>query len=145
MILKTADILYSPQRDGSYDGISGPPVAHAVTPIAFVIDNEVVFAQGFSPSIGDNIFLANPTYTSRIESIDGVETEIVIANVNGAITEMIVDDLFTAVLLSTPLAVLIEKHSLVNTGWSHDENGFFIMQLIDGVQKRIDSMGNVVA
>lgn len=145
MILKTADILYSPQRDGSYDGISGPQVAHAVTPIAFVIDNEVVFAQGFSPSIGDNIFLANPTYTSRIESIDGVETEIVIANVNGAITEMIVDDLFTAVLLSTPLAVLIEKHSLVNTGWSHDENGFFIMQLIDGVQKRIDSMGNVVA
>jgi len=144
MILKSSDIFYSSERDGTYDGISGPAVEHPVTPIAFVIGGEVVFAQGFSPSIGDNIFLANPTYTSRIEFIDGVETEIVIANVNGVVAEMIVDDLFTAVLLSNPLAILIKKRSLVNTGWSHDENGFFVMQSIDGVERRINEMGDVI-
>lgn len=145
MILKLSDILYSSERDGTYDGIGGPTVEHPVTPIAFVIDGEVVFAQGFSPSIGDNIFLANPTYTSRIEFIDGIETEIVIANVNGVVTEMIVEDLFTAVLLSNPLAILINRNSLVDTGWNHDENGFFIMQSIDGVEKKINDMGDVIS
>jgi len=145
MILTSYDIFYSSERDGTYDGIGAPAVEHPVTPIAFVIDGEVVFAQGFSPSIGDNIFLANPTYTSRIEFIDGVETEIVIADVNGVITEMIVDDLFTAVLLSNPLAILIKKNSLVNTGWSYDENGFFAMQSIDGIEKKINDMGNIIS
>jgi hypothetical protein len=145
VILQTSDIFYSSERDGTYDGINGPAVEHPVTPIAFVIDGEVVFAQGFSPNIGDNIFLANPTYTSRIEFINGVETEIVIANINEVITEMIVNDLFTAVLLSNPLAILINKHSLVNTGWNYDENGFFIMQSIDGVEKKINDMGDVIS
>lgn len=144
MILQTSDIFYSSERDGTYDGIDGPVVEHPVTPIAFVISGEVVYAQGFSPSIGDNVFLANPTYTSRIELINDIETEIVVANVNGTITEMVVNDLFTAVLLSNPLAILIDKHSLVNTGWSYDENGFFVMQLIDGVERKINGMGDVV-
>ncbi len=145
MILQLPDILYSSERDGTYDGIGGSVVEHPVTPIAFVIDGEVVFAQGFCPHIGDNIFLANPIYTSRTEFIDGVETEIIIANVNGVITEMIVSDLFTAVLLSNSLAILINKNSLVDTGWSHDENGFFVMQLVDGVEKRINDMGDVIS
>ena len=144
MILQLSDILYSSERDGTYDGIGGPVVEHPVTPIAFVIDGEVVFAQGFSPSIGDNIFLANPTYSSRVEIIDGVETEIVIANVNGAITEMIVNNLFTSVLLSNPNAVPITRGSLVNVGWKYDENGFFLIESFNNVKRRIDENGIVV-
>jgi len=142
MILKAEDIFYSKERDGEY-----PTVERPACPIAFVINNEVVFAHGFSPSIGDNIFLANPKYSSRIEIIDDVETEIVIAEVNGVITEMILDELFTSVLLSDALAVPISRTTslYVNTGWKHDENGFFQTQFIQGVEKRINGMGVVVS
>lgn len=148
MILTSYDIFYEPSRDGvssqwgsshSFNIVEKP-----CTPIAFVIDGEVVLANGFSPSIGDNVFLANPTYSSRVEIIDGVETEIVIANVNGAITEMIVNDLFTSVLLSNPIAVPITRGSLVNVGWKYDENGFFLIESSNNVKRRIDENGIVV-
>lgn len=142
MILKEQDIFYSQERDGRY-----PEVERPACPIAFVIGGDVVFAHGFSPSIGDNIFLSNPTYSSRVETIDGVETEIVIANVNGTITEMIVNDLFTSVLLSDSLAVPISRTTslYVNVGWKYDENGFFQTQTINGVSKRVNGMGQVVS
>lgn len=142
MILKEEDIFYLRERDGQY-----PEVERPACPVAFVIDGEVVFAHGFSPAIGDNIFLANSTYSSRMETIDGIDTEIVIADVGGVITEMIVGELFTSVLLSNALAVPISRTTslLVNTGWKHDEYGFFQLQSINGVSKRINGMGVVVS
>ena len=141
MILYPQDIFYLQSRDGDSTTTDNP-----ATPIAFVIDGEVVFAHGFSPPIGDGVFLSNPEYSSRIELVDGEEKEITIANVDGVVTEMLLDELFTAVLLSNPLAVRITRHSsrYVDVGWMHDENGFYTMQVIDGVQKRLNGMLEVV-
>lgn len=142
MILSRYDIFYDRSRDGHY-----PEVTNPATPVAFIIDGEVVFADGFCPSIGDNIFLANPQYTSRLEVIDGIETEIVVATVGTTVTEMVVDELFTSVLLSEPLAIRITRTDsiMVDVGWKYDENGFYQMQEIDGVVKRINGMGNFVS
>jgi hypothetical protein len=141
MILNKTDIYYEPTRDGEYPAVEKP-----ATPVAFVIDGEVVYADGFSPPIGDNIFLANPTYTSRIENIDGVDTEVITATVGETSTDMILDEHFTAVLLSYPLAIEITRtgSKFVDVGWKHDSNGFYQMKDVDGVMKRIDGMGNVV-
>lgn len=141
MILNKTDIYYEPTRDGEYPAVEKP-----ATPVAFVIDGEVVYAHGFSPPIGDNIFLANPTYTSRIENIDGVDKEVVTATVGETSTDMLLDEHFTAVLLSYPLALPITRtdSKFVDVGWKHDANGFYQMKDIDGVIKRIDGMGNVV-
>jgi hypothetical protein len=141
MILTKYDIYYDPIRDGQYPAVEKP-----ATPVAFVINGEVVYAHGFSPSIGDNIFLANPTYTSRMETVNGAEVEVVTATVGSTSTDMIVDEHFTAVLLSYPLAIEITRTGsiLVDIGWKHDERGFYQMNDIDGVAKRIDGMGNVV-
>lgn len=141
MILTSTDIFYLRERDGDSTTTDNP-----ATPVAFVIDGEVVYAHAFSPSIGDNIFLANPTYTSRIENIDGIDTEVVTATVGETSTDMILDEHFTAVLLSNALAIKIKRDTsiLVNIGWKYDENGFYQSKYVDGVEKRIDGMGNIV-
>lgn len=141
MILNKKDIYYLRSRDGAY-----PDVENPATPVAFVIDGEVVYADGFSPPIGDNIFLANPTYTSRIENIDGIDTEIVTATVGEVATDMILDEYFTAVLLSNPIAVLINRNDsiLVDVGWKYDSNGFYQTKNVNGILKRINGMGNFV-
>lgn len=141
MTLTNYDIYYNPTRDGEYPAVEKP-----ATPVAFVIDGEVAYAHGFCPSVGDNIFLANPSYTSRMETIDGVEVEVVTATVGSTSTDIIVDEHFTAVLLSYPLAIEITRtgSKFVDVGWKHDERGFYQMKDIDGVIKRIDGMGNVV-
>lgn len=56
---------------------------------------------------------------------------------------MIVNDLFTSVLLSNPIAVPITRGSLVNVGWKYDENGFLI-ESFSNVERRIDENGIVV-
>ena len=142
MILKERDIFYLEERDGYY-----PEVERPASAVAFVIAGEVVFAHGFSPAVGDNIFLANPTYSSKIQNIDGVDTEIVIADVDGVITEMIVSELFTCILLSNALAVPMSRTTslLVNKGWKHDVYGFYQLQVINGVSQRIIGMGVVVS
>lgn len=141
MTLTNYDIFYNPTRDGEYPAVEKP-----ATPVAFVIDGEVAYAHGFCPSIGDNIFLANANYTSRTETIDGAQVEVVTATVGSTSTDIIVDEYFTAVLLSYPLAIEITRTDslLVDIGWKHDERGFYQMKDIDGVVKRIDGMGNVV-
>lgn len=146
MILTSDDIFYKPSRDGvaadfgtshSYNVVEKP-----CTPLAFIIDGEVVLANGFTPHIGDNIFLANSIYTSRIDETSGAE--IILANTDGAVTEIAVDEMFTAVLLSNPLVVPIVRGSLVNVGWKYDEDGFFITELINGIEQRIDQFGENV-
>lgn len=141
MILTSTDIFYLRERDGEWPATDNP-----ATPVAFVIDGEVVAAEAFSPPIGDNIFLANPTYTSRIEKIDGRDTEVVTATVGDVSTDMILDELLTSVLLSNAKAILIRRDTdlAVNTGWRHDENGFYIMQYVNGVERRLNGMGKVV-
>jgi hypothetical protein len=59
---------------------------------------------------------------------------------------MILDELFTSVLLSDALAVPISRTTslYVNTGWKYDEGGFFQTQFIQGVEKQINGMGVVV-
>jgi len=69
MILTSKEIFYLYERDGDSTTSDNP-----ATPIAFVIDGEVVFAEGFSPAVGENIFLLNPIFTSKMETIDGVLT-----------------------------------------------------------------------
>lgn len=141
MILTAQDVFYLQSRDGDSTTTDNP-----ATPIAFIVDGDVVVANGFSPPIGEGVFLSNPNYSSRIEVIDGEEKEIVIANVDGVITEMLLDELFTAVLLSNPLAIKLTRESsrYVNVGWMHDENGFYITQLVDGVETRLNGMLEVV-
>lgn len=141
MILTATDIFYLRERDGDSTTTSNP-----ATPVAFVIGGDVVAAEAFSPPIGDNIFLANPTYTSRMEEIDGQTVEVVTATVGDVSTDMIVDELLTSVLLSNPTAIRIErdKSIMVTAGWKHDEDGFYIMQTVGGVERRLNGMGNVV-
>ena len=141
MILYPKDIFYLQSRDGDSTTTDNP-----ATPIAFVIDGEVVYAHGFSPPIGEGIFLSNPTYSSRIELIDGEEKEVVIADVEGTITEMLLDELFTSVLLSEHLAIRItrDRTLYVDVGWMHDENGFYTFQLVDGIEKRLNGMLEIV-
>ena len=140
MILTERDIFYLRERDGEY-----PETDNPATPVAFVIDGDVVAAEGFSPPIGDGIFMANPTYTSRIEQIDGVDVEVITATVGEVSTDMILNEHLTAVLLSNAEAILIRRDSdlAVNTGWKHDENGFYLMETVDGVERRLNGMGNV--
>jgi hypothetical protein len=141
MILTETDVFYLRERDGDSTTTDNP-----ATPVAFVINGDVVAAEGFSPPIGDNIFLANPTYTSRMEEIDGEQVEVLTATVGDVSTDMILGELLTSVLLSNPTAIRIErdKSIAVTAGWKHDENGFYIMQKIGGVDRRIDGMGRVV-
>lgn len=141
MILTATDIFYLQERDGDITTTKNP-----ATPVAFVIDGEVVAAEAFSPPIGDNIFLANPTYTSRIEKINGRDTEVVTATVGDVSTDMILDELLTSVLLSnaTAIRILRDTSLKVNIGWKHDEKGFYSMQAVNGVMRRIDGMGKVV-
>lgn len=140
MILTERDIFYLRERDGDSTTTDNP-----ATPVAFVIDGDVVAAEGFSPPIGDGIFMANPTYTSRIEQIDGVDVEVITATVGEVSTDMILNEHLTAVLLSNAEAILIRRDSdlAVNTGWKHDENGFYLMETVDGVERRLNGMGNV--
>ena len=140
MILTERDIFYLRERDGDSTTTDNP-----ATPVAFVIDGDVVAAEGFSPPIGDGIFMANPIYTSRIEQIDGVDVEVITATVGEVSTDMILDEHLTAVLLSNAEAILIRRDSdlAVNTGWKHDENGFYLMETVDGVERRLNGMGNV--
>jgi hypothetical protein len=135
MRLTTQDVIYSLERDGQQTGIA----------VAFVIDGDVVYADAFSPSAGA-FFLTNPTYSSFTEVIDENEVEIVRATDESSTTELILNELFTAVLLSEARAIRItrERSRQVATGWKHDDEGFYIMQTIDGVERRIDGMGRVV-
>lgn len=141
MRLTTQDVIYSLERDGQQTGVA----------VAFVIDGDVVYADAFSPKAGE-FFLTNPTYSSFTETIDGNEVEIIrvtdeygVEDPNG-ISELILNELFTAVLLSEPKAIRItrDRSRQVATGWKHDDEGFYIMQMIDGVERRIDGMGRVV-
>ena len=144
MILTERDIFYLRERDGDSTTTDNP-----ATPVAFVIDGDVVAAEGFSPPIGDGIFMANPTYTSRIEQIDGVDVEVITATVGEVSTDMILNEHLTAVLLSNAEAILIRRDSdrAVNAGqgqaWKHDENGFYLMETVDGVARRLNGMGNI--
>lgn len=137
MILSMQDVLYSPTRDGEW-----PDVERPACPIAFVIDGEVVYAHGFCPEIGDNIFLANPTYSSRTDNVDGVDVEVVIATVGDTSTEMILSEELTAILLSEPVAAPITRETslYVEVGWLYDENGFYSFKTIDGESKRVNGM-----
>jgi len=145
MILTAKDIFYLRERDGDSTTTDNP-----ATPVAFVIDGEVVAAEGFSPPIGDGIFLANPTYTSRIENIDGKDVEVITATVKGISTDMILNEHLTAVLLSNPKAILIRRDTdiAVSAGlgqvWRHDENGFYFIETVNGIEKRINGMGDAV-
>jgi|688.fasta_scaffold265458_2 hypothetical protein len=141
MILTATDIFYLQERDGDSTTTDRP-----ATPVAFVINGEVVAAEAFSPPIGDNIFLANPAYTARMEEINGEQVEVITATVGDTSTDMILDELLTSVLLSEPTAIRItrDKSLQVAAGWKHDEKGFYIMQTVGGVERRIDGMGNVV-
>lgn len=141
MILTATDIFYLRERDGDSTTTDNP-----ATPVAFVIDGEVVAGEAFSPPIGDGIFLANPTYTSRIEKINGEDVEVITATVGEVSTDMILDELLTAVLLSDAEAILINRNTdrAVGIGWKHDENGFYVMEMVDGVARRINGLGNVV-
>lgn len=123
MKLTLTDILYLQQRDGDYTTTD-----NWATPIAFVIDGEVVYAQAFSPSIGENIFLMNPVFSSKTEIIDDVPTEIVVASVGNEMTEMILDEKFTSVLLSDPIIIRLirGKDNAVMEGWSYGSDGFYI-------------------
>jgi hypothetical protein len=141
MILTATDVFYLLERDGDSTTTDNP-----ATPVAFVINGDVVAAEAFSPPIGDNIFLANPTYTSRMEEINGEQVEVITATVGDTSTDMILDELLTSVLLSDPIAIRIErdKSIAVAAGWKHDEKGFYVMQTVGGVERRINGMGNVV-
>jgi hypothetical protein len=141
MILTSIDIFYLLERDGDSTTTSNP-----ATPVAFVIDGDVVAAEAFSPPIGDGIFLANPVYSSRIENINGQDTEVITATVGEIATDMILDELLTSVLLSNATAILIRRDTdiAVNAGWKHDENGFYVMQMVDGVERRLNGMGVIV-
>ena len=141
MKLTLTDIIYLKERDGD-----SATTDNWATPIAFVIDGEVVYAGAFSPVVGENIFLMSPVFTSQTENIDGVPTEIVTASVGDVVTEMVVGEKFTSVLLSEPLIVEIirGRDNAVMEGWLYDDGGFFLKEIIDGVEKRIDGMGNVV-
>jgi hypothetical protein len=141
MRLTLTDILYLRTRDGDYTTTD-----NWRTPIAFVIDGEVVYAQAFSPVIGESIFLMNPVFTSKIEDIDGVLTEIVIASVGDVQTEMIVGEKFTSVLLSEPLIVEIigGRDNAVAEGWLYDNDGFYLKEIVDGVEKRFNGMWDIV-
>ena len=141
MKLTLTDIIYLKERDGD-----SATTDNWATPIAFVIDGEVVYAGAFSPVVGENIFLMSPVFTSQTENIDGVPTEIVTASVGDVVTEMVVGEKFTSVLLSEPLIIKIirGRDNAVMEGWLYDDDGFFLKEIIDGVEKRIDGMGNVV-
>ena len=144
MILTAKDIFYLRERDGDSTTTDNP-----ATPVAFVIDGEVVAAEGFSPPIGDGIFLANPTYTSRIESIDGEDVEVITAKVGEISTDMILNEHLTAVLLSNAEAILIRRDTDIQVSagmgqvWRHDENGFYFMETVNDVERRINGMGIV--
>jgi len=141
MILTETDVFYLFERDGDSTTTDNP-----ATPVAFVIDGDVVAAEAFSPPIGDGIFLANPTYTSRIEEIDGKNVEVITATVGDVSTDMILGELLTSVLLSEPTAIRIRRDTsvAVAAGWKHDENGFYVTQTMNGVERRINGMGNIV-
>ena len=141
MMLTATDIFYLQERDGDYTTTD-----NYATPIAFVIDGEVADSQAFSPPIADAIFLANPTYTSRTEEIDGQSTEVITATVGDVSTDIIVDELLTAVLLSNPTAIVIQRDTDMNVaaGWRHDENGFYIMSPSEDGEIRINGMGEIV-
>ena len=144
MILTAKDIFYLRERDGDSTTTDNP-----ATPVAFVIDGEVVAAEGFSPPIGDGIFLANPTYRSRIESIDGEDVEVITATVGEISTDMILNEHLTAVLLSNAEAILIRRDTDIQVSavmgqvWRHDENGFYFMETVNDVERRINGMGIV--
>jgi hypothetical protein len=141
MILTETDVFYLFERDGDSTTTDNP-----ATPVAFVIDGDVVAAEAFSPPIGDGIFLANPTYTSRIEEIDGKNVEVITATVGDVSTDMILGELLTSVLLSEPTAIRIRRDTsvAVAAGWKHDENGFYVTLTVNGVERRINGMGNIV-
>lgn len=141
MILTATDIFYLKERDGDSTTTDNP-----ATPIAFVIYGDVAATEAFSPPIADAIFLANPTYTVRTEEIDGQNTEVITATVGDVLTDMIVDELLTAVLLSDPTAVLINRDTDMNVsaGWSYDENGFYIMEASEDGVIRINGIGEIV-
>jgi hypothetical protein len=140
MRLTLTDIIYLKERDGE-----SATTDNWATPIAFVINGEVAYAEAFSPPVGENIFLMNPVFTSKIENIDEVPTEIVTASVGDTATDMVLNEKFTSVLLSEPLIVEIirGRDNAVMEGWFYDNDGFYLKEIIDGVEKRIDGMGNV--
>jgi hypothetical protein len=142
MRLTATDIYYLQERDGDSTTTDNP-----ATPIAFVIDGDVVYAEAFSPPVAQSIFLANPTYSSATEEIDGQQVEVVTATVGETSTELIVSELFASVLLSNALVVLItrDKDLAVTAGWNHDSDGFYIMQRVAGVERRLNGMGDPVS
>ena len=141
MALSMSDVFYNPERDGEWPNVERP-----CSPIAFIINGNVVFANGFCPDIGDNIFLKNPTYSSRIDTIDGENVEVVIATIGDSTTEMVLSEQFTALLLSEPLAVQIDRNTsrFVEVGWKYDDSGFYSFKLINGIETRVNGMNQAV-
>ncbi len=125
-----ADITFSPERDG-YPGVA----------IAFVIDNEVVYTKSFEPSFAENYLLNSP----NIAASAGTPGAIVITSSVGLV-EVTVNEMFTAVLLSSPLIIrlTLENGKHVSAGWRHDEGGFYVTTTRNGETVRYTGNGQFV-
>ena len=75
--------------------------------------------------------------------------EVITATVGEISTDMILNEHLTAVLLSNAEAILIRRDTDIQVSagmgqvWRHDENGFYLMETIDGVEHRLNGMGNI--
>lgn len=114
------DITFNPNRDG-YPGIA----------VAFVIDGEVVLTKSFEPTFANNFILNSPIFS---QNKDSVSVDIV-AGVNSI--NVIMDELFTAVVLSSPTIVrlTLENGKHVTPGWNYANDKFFITTSINGITK----------
>ena len=130
MILAETNITFSPERDG-YPGVA----------IAFVIDGEVVYTKSFEPSFAENYLLNSPNIAASVDTPGAV-----VITSSAGLVEATVNEMLTAVLLSSPLIIrlTIENGKHVASGWRHDQDGFYVTTVRNGETVRHTGDGQYV-
>lgn len=130
------DLKFNIQKDGAGNG-------HA---IVFIMDDEVVHGGLFNLVFSKRVFRDDSVFSSTIELVNEKQQEVITATNSQYTTRFIVNEMFTAVLLSEPRIVKLSfpKDKRVMPKWKYDGENFYIYQKIDGVQRKINGEGEVV-
>lgn len=130
------DLKFNIQKDGAGNG-------HAVV---FIMDDEVVHGGLFNLVFSKRVFRDDSVFSSAIELVNEKEQEVITATNSQYTTKFIVNEMFTAVLLSEPKIVKLSfpKDKRVMPKWKYDGENFYIYQIIDGVQRKINGEGEVI-
>lgn len=135
-IWETRDLKFNIEKDGAGNG-------HAVV---FIMDDEVVHGGVFNIIFSKRVFRSDSIYSSNIEIINEKQQEVITATNSQYTTRFIVDEMFTALLLSNPKIVKLSfpKDRKVMPQWKYDGENFYIYQIIDGIQRKINGEGEIV-